>query len=89
MPTWLTVTAERAVSRAMGGSCSMPLAAHGTLSGDTLRLDAAWGDTEGVAPLVRAHASAQVTTLAQADALGLAVAQQLRAGGAKGATTAA
>jgi hydroxymethylbilane synthase len=25
-PTWLTVTAERAVSRAMGGSCSMPLA---------------------------------------------------------------
>ena len=28
--TWLTVTAERAVSRAMGGSCSMPLAAHAT-----------------------------------------------------------
>jgi hydroxymethylbilane synthase len=27
-PTWLRVAAERAVSRAMGGSCSMPLAAH-------------------------------------------------------------
>ena len=27
MPTWLAVTAERTVSRAMGGSCSMPLAA--------------------------------------------------------------
>jgi hydroxymethylbilane synthase len=26
--TWLAVAAERAVSRAMGGSCSMPLAAH-------------------------------------------------------------
>src|SRR3954470_8756711 len=26
--TWLAVSAERAVSRAMGGSCSMPLAAH-------------------------------------------------------------
>jgi len=42
--TWLTVTAERAVSRAMGGSCSMPLAAHGQWQGQTLRLAAAWGD---------------------------------------------
>ena len=88
MPTWLTVTAERAVSRAMGGSCSMPLAAHGTLTGTPLQLDAAWGDTEGKLPLVRASASATVTTLAQADALGLAIAQQLRAGGAVGATPA-
>ena len=88
MPTWLTVTAERAVSRAMGGSCSMPLAAHGTLAGTTLQLDAAWGDTEGKLPLVRASASATVTTLAQADALGLAIAQQLRDGGAVGATPA-
>ena len=89
MPTWLTVTAERAVSRAMGGSCSMPLAAHGTLTGTTLQLDAAWGDTEGKLPLVRASASATVTTLAQADALGLAIAQQLRDGGAVAATPAA
>ena len=88
MPTWLTVTAERAVSRAMGGSCSMPLAAHGTLTGTTLQLNAAWGDTEGKLPLVRASASATVTTLAQADALGLAIAQQLRDGGAVGATPA-
>ncbi|HRL53401.1 MAG TPA: hydroxymethylbilane synthase [Acidovorax temperans] len=88
MPTWLTVTAERAVSRAMGGSCSMPLAAHGTLTGTTLQLDAAWGDTEGKLPLVRASASATVTTQAQADALGLAIAQQLRDGGAVGATPA-
>lgn len=29
--TWLRVAAERAVSRAMGGSCSMPLAAYATL----------------------------------------------------------
>ncbi|HEX7384876.1 MAG TPA: hydroxymethylbilane synthase, partial [Burkholderiaceae bacterium] len=27
-PTWLAVQAERAVSRALGGRCSMPLAAH-------------------------------------------------------------
>ena len=86
LPTWLTVTAERAVSRAMGGSCSMPLAAHGQWTGDILRLQAAWGDMEGRLPLVRASASARVTTLAEADALGLAIAQQLRDGGAQSAT---
>ncbi|MBO9679446.1 MAG: hydroxymethylbilane synthase [Acidovorax sp.] len=88
-PTWLTVAAERAVSRAMGGSCSMPLAAHGTWQGATLRLDAAWGDPEGPArghtALVRAQAQAPISTLAEAEALGEAVAAQLRAGGAIGA----
>ena len=83
-PTWLTVAAERAVSRAMGGSCSMPLAAHGQWHGDTLHLDAAWGDPEGRSALVRAKAQAPVATLAQAEALGDAVAAQLRAGGAQG-----
>ena len=44
-PTWLAVTAERTVSRAMGGSCSMPLAAFtsGQAAGSLL-LEAAWGD---------------------------------------------
>ncbi len=83
-PTWLTVAAERAVSRAMGGSCSMPLAAHGQWQGSTLHLDAAWGDPEGRTALVRAQAQAGVATLAQAEALGDAVAAQLRAGGAQG-----
>lgn len=81
--TWLTVAAERAVSRAMGGSCSMPLAAHGTLRGNVLQLDAAWGDPEGQSPLVRAHASAAVNTLAEAEALGEDIARSLRAGGAR------
>ena len=82
--TWLTVAAERAVSRAMGGSCSMPLAAHGTLNDGVLQLDAAWGDTEGQTPLVHARASAPVATLAQAEALGANIAERLRAGGARG-----
>ena len=53
-----------------------------------LQLDAAWGDPEDKAPLVRAQASAPVTTLAQAEALGDAIAQRLRAGGARGITPA-
>lgn len=82
--TWLMVTAERAVSRAMGGSCSMPLAAHGQWQSDTLHLQAAWGDPENPhASLVRAQASARVVTLAEADALGLEVARRLQAGGAR------
>lgn len=78
--TWLAVSAERAVSRAMGGSCSMPLAAYATLQGATLTLDAAWGDPSGVLALVKVRASALVTDLASAALLGEQVAAQLRAG---------
>ena len=82
-PTWLGVAAERAVSRAMGGSCSMPLAAHGIWQGDELHLQAAWGDLDGQLALVQVDDHAEVTTLAQAEALGEAVAAQLRAAGAR------
>ncbi len=81
-PTWLAVAAERAVSRAMGGSCSMPLAAHAELSGSTLRLRAAWGDPEGEPILLRAEVSGEVPDLAAAERLGDQVAAQLRAQGA-------
>ncbi len=96
-PTWLAVTAERTVSRAMGGSCSMPLAAFTAFStgpaaqgGDSMQLNAAWGDPASaeagsavpLAPLVQVQQSAPVRSFAEAEALGQAVARQLRAGGA-------
>ncbi len=81
--TWLRVAAERAVSRAMGGSCSMPLAAHAELQGRVLGLRAAWGDPQGAATLVHARAQTEVLELAAAENLGLEVAAQLRAGGAR------
>ncbi|NPC56172.1 hydroxymethylbilane synthase [Caenimonas soli] len=80
--TWLAVAAERAVSRAMGGSCSMPLAAFATLSGEHLQLRAAWGDPDRPAALVRAEAAAVAANLAQAGDLGTEVAARLRAAGA-------
>ncbi|QTX19601.1 hydroxymethylbilane synthase [Comamonas aquatica] len=83
MPTWLRVAAERAVSRGMGGSCSVPLAAHAVLDAGQMRLDAAWGDPEGVLPLVQVQQTAPVSTLEQAEALGTDVARRLQAGGAK------
>ncbi|MEG0922475.1 MAG: hydroxymethylbilane synthase [Comamonas sp.] len=82
--TWQTVTAERTISRCMGGSCSMPLAAHGEWQGNELHLRAAWGDEmQPHAPLVRAAGHATVTDLASADALGLHVAQLLQQAGAQ------
>jgi hydroxymethylbilane synthase len=82
-PTWWSVAAERAVSRALGGSCSVPLAAFSQWqSASELRLDAAWGQEHGPATLYRTSQTAVVTTLAEAEALGTAVAQQLCALGA-------
>jgi hydroxymethylbilane synthase len=89
-PTWLAVAAERALSRAMGGSCSMPLAAHAvwmssdatTANAHPLHLSAAWLD-EGVAAapqLRRAHACASVQNESQAQSLGQQVAAALRVG---------
>jgi hypothetical protein len=63
---WLSTAAERAVSRAMGGSCSMPLAAHARWQPDgALRIDAAWGDPEGNAPLVKVQAQAPAGSFAR------------------------
>jgi hydroxymethylbilane synthase len=88
LPTWLRVAAERAVSRGMGGSCSVPLAAHAVLDAGLMRLDAAWGDPEGLLPLVQVQQTAPVSTLEQAEALGTDVARHLQAGGAKVCTNA-
>lgn len=78
--SWLACAAERAVSRALGGSCSVPLAAHGQWGpGAQLRLQSAFG-LDG--RLLRAEASAQVVDLATAEALGLQVAAMLQDQGA-------
>jgi len=76
----LATAAERAVSRAMGGSCSMPLAAHARWQPDgRLRIDAALGDPEGLTPLVRAQLVAEAADAPQAMALGEAAAKLLQA----------
>ncbi|MBL8307848.1 MAG: hydroxymethylbilane synthase [Rubrivivax sp.] len=82
-PTFLAAHAERAVSRSLGGSCSMPLAAHAVWDGATLRLDAALGDAETPSrPLLHTRVAAAVTDEAGARALGTEAAERLRAAGA-------
>ena len=70
-PSWLAVHAERAVSRALGGSCSMPLAAHAVWEGEALRLDVALGHAQQLAqPLLRTQLRDRVASDADAAALG-------------------
>ncbi len=80
----LATAAERAVSRAMGGSCSMPLAAHARWQPDgALRIDAAWGDAEGDAALLRVHCQGAATDVDAAGRLGQQAADALRDAGAR------
>jgi hydroxymethylbilane synthase len=80
---WLAVHAERAVARALGGSCSMPLAAHASWRGDALVLDAAVGHpADAAAPLLRTQCAGNVADDASAEALGADAARALVAAGA-------
>lgn len=78
-PTWLATQAERAVSRNLGGSCSMPLAAHAHWIGEQLHLAVALGHAEAPErPLLKAQVTSAVASDAQARALGQQAAQALR-----------
>jgi hydroxymethylbilane synthase len=80
--TWLATHAERAVSRALGGSCSVPLAAHAVVSQGRMQLDAALGHAhDATQSLLRASVAGPVPDTASAEALGREVAARLRAAG--------
>jgi len=81
--TLLAVQAERAVSRALGGSCSMPLAAHAVWQGERLALAAALGHPQLTAsPLLRVHLNDTIASAEAARALGERAAALLREQGA-------
>jgi hydroxymethylbilane synthase len=80
---WLATQAERAVSRALGGSCSVPLAAHATWQGNTLHLNVMLGDAKALTrTLLHAAVQAEATGDDAACALGERAAQMLRDAGA-------
>jgi len=82
-PTWLAAHAERAVSRSLGGSCSVPLAAYASWQAGTLVLRAALGDADApTRVLLRAQVSGQAHDAAAASALGEQAAASLRMQGA-------
>ena len=77
----LAVSAERMVSRQLGGSCEVPLAAHATWEQDQMQIRSFVASTDGK-QICLATGSGRVTSIAQAEALGLTVAQDLLAQGA-------
>jgi len=82
-PTWLAVHAERAVSRGLGGSCSMPLAAHAQWQGPELHLAAALGHAgDPTRPLLTTQVRGAAADAAAAEALGAQAVAALHAAGA-------
>jgi hydroxymethylbilane synthase len=79
--TALAVEAERMVSRALGGSCEVPLAAHAMWHDGALHLKGRVSTPDG-ARVLAAEASAPVTSPERALALGAQVAASLEAQGA-------
>ena len=81
MPTLLAVSAERMVSRQLGGSCEVPLAAYALWDKNQMHIRSFVASTDGKT-ICLANGNAVVQTVEDAEALGLAVAQDLLAQGA-------
>ena len=77
----LAVTAERAFSRALSGSCHTPLAAHATWQEGTLWLRGLIASQDG-REVLRGERESQAVDAAGADALGNALAEEFLARGA-------
>jgi len=81
LPTLLAVSAERMVSRQLGGSCEVPLAAHATWDQHHMKIRSFVASTDGKA-ICLAQGSGLVASIEEAEALGLTVAKDLLAQGA-------
>ena len=78
--TTACVLAERAVSRKLGGSCQVPLAAFAQIAGDTLSLRALVASPDGTRIVHATHTG----SVDQAEAIGEAAASELLDAGAAG-----
>ncbi|MBI4187462.1 MAG: hydroxymethylbilane synthase [Chloroflexi bacterium] len=78
LPTWQSVAAERAFLSALGGGCRAPIAALGTVSGGTLRIEGMASNKSGS----RSLRAAEEGDAAQPQAVGMKLAQRLLSMGA-------
>lgn len=81
LPTLFAVSAERMVSRKLGGSCEVPLAAHATWEQNQMQIRSFVASTDGK-QICLACGSAPVNSIEEAESLGLSVAQDLLSQGA-------
>jgi hydroxymethylbilane synthase len=81
LPTLFAVSAERMVSRQLGGSCEVPLAAYASWDQDQMNIRSFVASTDGTS-ICLAKGSAAVKSVEDAEALGLMIAKDLLAQGA-------
>jgi hydroxymethylbilane synthase len=81
LSTLYAVSAERMVSRQLGGSCDVPLAAHAQWDKQQMQIRSFVASPDGKT-ICLAQGNAQVKSIEDAEALGLAVAKDLFAQGA-------
>jgi hydroxymethylbilane synthase len=82
LATLYAVSAERMVSRQLGGSCEVPLAAYAQWKDQQMDIHSFVASTDGKS-FCLATGNAKVNSIAEAEALGLTVAQDLIAQGAE------
>ena len=82
LPTLLAVSGERMVSRQLGGSCEVPLAAYATWENQQMQMCSFVASIDG-SKICKASGQATVNTVADAEKLGLSLAQELLAQGAE------
>lgn len=73
------ITAERAMNAQFGGNCQIPIAAHAIISNQELHIYGMVGKIDG-SEIIRSHKKGKIT---DAEQLGIALAQDLFAQGAK------
>lgn len=81
LPTLFAVSAERMVSRQLGGSCEVPLAAYAIWDENQMNIRSFVASADGKA-ICLANGSGKVSSVEDAEALGLTVAKDLLAQGA-------
>ena len=81
LPTLFAISAERMVSRQLGGSCEVPLAAHAVWDQNQMNIRSFVASMDGK-DICLASGSAQVKSVEDAEALGLVVAKDLLSQGA-------
>ncbi|MBT8614298.1 hydroxymethylbilane synthase [Polynucleobacter paneuropaeus] len=81
LPTLYAVSAERMLSRQLGGSCEVPLAAYAVWDQSQMQIRSFVASVDGKA-ICLASGNAVVQSVAEAEALGLSVAKDLIAQGA-------
>ncbi len=76
--TELAVKAERSLLRSLEGGCQIPIGAFASFDGETFKLSAFIGSLDGKVTLRESLTKSHITSIAEAEATGIELAERLR-----------